>query len=145
MEIALKRYEQDLAEKRTRRKNDLDNLERGVEREKERVAKEKEAVTNLKKIQMQSLDDQVEQKKEQAVHDQKKNMRKTDTTFGPQAPPPNQMREIKQKKLSMQKKELDRQIFQREIEKHQQKTQKKYEDQLYRQGLEKAIAQEQQL
>ena len=71
MEIALKRYEQDLAEKRTRRKNDLDNLERGVEREKERVAKEKEAVTNLKKIQMQSLDDQVEQKKAQAVHDQR--------------------------------------------------------------------------
>ena len=50
MEIALKRYEQDLAAKRTLRKNDLDNLDRVVERERERVAKEKEAVTNLKKI-----------------------------------------------------------------------------------------------
>ena len=37
MEIALKRYEQDLAEKRTRRNNDLDNLEKVVEKEKERA------------------------------------------------------------------------------------------------------------
>ena len=57
MEIALKRYEQDLAEKRTRRNNDLDNLEKVVEKEKERAAKEKEAVTNLKKFQMKSLDE----------------------------------------------------------------------------------------
>ena len=92
MEIALKRYEQDLAAKRTLRKNDLDNLDRVVERERERVAKEKEAVTNLKKIQMQSLDDQVEQKKEQAEQELKKNMRKTATTFGPLAPPPDEMK-----------------------------------------------------
>ena len=73
---------------------------------------------------MQSLDDQVEQKKEQAEQELKKNMRKTATTFGPLAPPPDEMREMKQRKLSLQKKELDRQIFEREIEKHQQKTQK---------------------
>ena len=66
----------------------------------------------------------MEQKKEQAEQELKKNMRKTATTFGPLAPPPDEMKLMKQRKLSLQKKELDRQIFEREIEKHQQKTQK---------------------
>ena len=34
MEIALKRYEQDLAEKKSRRKQELDNIEKVVEKEK---------------------------------------------------------------------------------------------------------------
>ena len=57
MEIALKRYEQDLADKKTRRKQELDNIEIVVEKEKAKEQKEKDAVTNLKKFQMKSLDD----------------------------------------------------------------------------------------
>ena len=34
MEIALKRYEQDLADKKSRRKQELDNIELVVEKEK---------------------------------------------------------------------------------------------------------------
>ena len=36
MEIALKRYEQDLAEKKSRRKQELSNIEKVVEKEKEK-------------------------------------------------------------------------------------------------------------
>ena len=108
MEIALKRYEQDLADKKSRRKQELDNIELVVEKEKAKEQKEKEAVTNLKKFQMKSLDDQVEEKKQQEENDRNKQMRKTANFFGPRAPAPDEAREMKQRKLNSQKRDLDR-------------------------------------
>ena len=44
---------------------------------------------------MKSLDDQVEEKKQQEENDRNKQMRKTATLFGPMAPPPDEAREMK--------------------------------------------------
>ena len=56
MEIALQRYEKDLSEKRHRKQDELDYIDRIVQKEKEKEATEKEAVRKMKQFQAKELD-----------------------------------------------------------------------------------------
>ena len=63
MQCALQRHEKDLAERRARREDELAFIKIEIDKQNEKDAKEKDAMDQMKKFQMQELDIQVAKRK----------------------------------------------------------------------------------